>query len=228
MGLKVPFLKPGEPFPNPLNARRDGLLAVGNILSPEMVLEAYQQGIFPWFNEGEPVMWWSPDPRCVIYPEQLKVSKSMQKVMKDGVFSVSFDTCFLDVINHCRFIPRNGQFGTWITDEIVGTYHELHKMGYAHSVEVWQGDTLVGGLYGISLGSIFMGESMFSKESNASKFALISLAQQLMPLGFTMIDCQLHNAHLESLGAVEIPRPQFLEELSTGLDSPTWMGTWEF
>jgi leucyl/phenylalanyl-tRNA--protein transferase len=147
--------------------------------------------------------------------------------MRSGSFSITFDTCFLDVINHCRFITRKGQFGTWITDEIVTTYHELHKMGYAHSVEVWKEGTLVGGLYGLSLGCIFMGESMFSKESNASKMALISLSERLLPLGFTMIDCQLYNPHLATLGAVEIPRPKFLEELALGLESPTWMGTWE-
>lgn len=225
--MKIPFLNSTDPFPNPLNARRDGLLAIGSYLGADKVLEAYHQGIFPWFNEGEPVMWWCPDPRCVIYPQEIKVSKSMKRILKDGTFQVTYDCAFLDVINHCRYTPRNGQFGTWITDEIVAAYHDLHKMGYAHSVEVWKNNELVGGLYGVSLGSVFMGESMFSKVSNASKTAIISLSQRLEKLGFTLIDCQLHNDHLESLGAIEIPRPQFLEELELGLEAPTWQGSWK-
>ncbi len=200
-------------FPPVENANEEGLLAVGGDLSSERLLLAYKNGIFPWFNEDAIVLWWSPDPRMVLYPKKVKISKSMGKVMSSGQFRLTKNTCFETVLNQCATVKRVGQEGTWITKDMKQAYLELHKKGVAKSYEVWIGDELVGGLYGVDLGHIFCGESMFSKADNASKFAFISMAQELENKNYLLIDCQLYTKHLESLGAEEISRTKFIEIL---------------
>lgn len=202
-------------FPPVEEAEEIGLLAVGGDLSPRRLLLAYSLGIFPWYNPGEPILWWSPDPRCVLYPEQVHISRSLRRVLRRGDFEVSFDQDFTAVINGCR-IARSDE-GTWITPEMQQAYLDLHRLGYAHSVECWQEGRLVGGLYGISLGRCFFGESMFSAVSNASKVALVRLCAELKQLGFRMLDCQQTSDHLLSLGATEIPRTRFCNEVAAGL-----------
>lgn len=198
-------------FPPVSEALEDGLLAIGGDLSTDRLLLAYRNGIFPWFNEDEPPMWWSPDPRFVLFPDELKVSKSMKQVMRRNEFEFRTDSAFKDVILNCRNIEREGQDGTWITDTVVDAYTQLHQLGYAHSAEAWLNGELVGGLYGIKLGKAFFGESMFSKRSNASKFAFISWVEELMRQGVQLIDCQVYTEHLESLGARMIPRSEFID-----------------
>lgn len=204
-------------FPNPELANSEGLLAVGGDLHPERIITAYQSGIFPWFSEGQPILWWSPDPRMILYPEHLKVSKSMKLLFKKKAFEVTINKDFKSVITHCANVPRHGQDGTWITDEMKKTYVKLHQMGLAYSVEVWQNHNLVGGLYGIYLKKqkVFCGESMFSKVSNASKFGFIWWVQKLREEGIKIIDCQIYTNHLASLGAREINRKSFLNYLKT-------------
>lgn len=196
-------------------ATRDGLLAVGGDLSVDRLLLAYRSGIFPWYSEGEPILWWSPDPRMVLFPKRLKVSKSLLKIIQKNEFSITFNTAFSDVIRKCAAIEREGQADTWITNDMVDVYQKLHELGHAHSVEVWRDDKLVGGLYGIDLPEqkVFCGESMFSKESNASKVAFYYLIKKLKAEEYTIVDCQVHTLHLESLGAEEIPRTEFLNYL---------------
>lgn len=198
-------------FPNPDLADPDGLLAIGGDLRPERLILAYRKGIFPWFSEGDPICWYSPVERCVIFPECVMVSKSMAKLIRDGKFRVTYDQAFQEVIAHCAKIGRKDQDGTWITKDMQHAYIELHKLGYAHSVEVWLEDDLVGGLYGIHLNGVFCGESMFSKVSNASKLALIWLCRNKQ---FKLIDCQLPNDHLMSLGAEMIESKVYREYLS--------------
>lgn len=202
-------------FPSPEIAAPDGLLAVGGDLSPERLLLAYEKGIFPWFDTL-PVLWWSPDPRFVLFPHKLKVSKSMKKLFKMQTFEVSYDRCFEKVIEECAAINRKGQTGTWITPEMKKAYHKLFKMGFARSVEVWQNEELVGGLYGVHLKEkqVFCGESMFSKVSNASKYGFISMVEKLKKDGTKLIDCQVPTKHLKSLGAEGISRQRFLEFLA--------------
>lgn len=200
-------------FPPVDSANVEGLLAVGGDLSPERLLLAYQSGIFPWFDNDSIILWWSPDPRMILYPEQIKISKSMKKVIRNNQFRLTKNTCFKDVLEYCSSVPREGQDGTWITDEMKNAYIALNERGIAKSYEVWEGDTLVGGLYGIDLGHIFCGESMFSLTSNASKFAFIKLAQELQEKEYSIIDCQLHTDHLESMGAQEISRQDFIKIL---------------
>ena len=200
-------------FPPVEEAIADGLLAVGGDLRTDRLLLGYRSGIFPWFGDDEPPMWWSPDPRFVLFPVELKVSKSMKQFMTKTIFEFRTDTTFDQVIDNCSRIARKGMNGTWITYEMIAAYQELHRMGYAHSAEAWQGDELVGGLYGVRLGNIFFGESMFSKESNASKFAFINWVRLLQAQGVQLIDCQVHTAHLQSLGARMISRNQFIEIL---------------
>ena len=197
-------------FPDVEKADEDGLLAVGGDLSPERLLLAYKNGIFPWFNEDSMILWWSPDPRMVLFPEKVKISKSMAQVIKSNRFRITWNTQFEEVVNECSAIKRQGQEGTWITPEMKSAYSKLHQMGIAKSIEVWENDVLVGGLYGIDLGNVFCGESMFSRTSNASKFAFICLAKELQQKKYRLIDCQVYTAHLESLGAEEIPRKQFI------------------
>ena len=200
-------------FPPPEQSLPDGLLAMGGDLQPERLLLAYRSGIFPWYNEDDPILWWSPDPRFVLYPEKLKVSRSMQQVLRKGCFEYRGDTAFREVICGCAGAPRAGGSGTWINEAMIGAYLDLHARGYAHCAEAWQDGALVGGLYGVRLGDVFFGESMFSSVSNASKFAFISLVERLRADGVRIIDCQMHTAHLESLGAQSIPRLQFLHTL---------------
>jgi leucyl/phenylalanyl-tRNA--protein transferase len=213
-------------FPDPSYAEPEGLLAVGGDLSAERLLTAYATGIFPWFSEEDPILWWSPDPRCVIYPSEVKVSKSMRQVFRKEAFSCTLDHDFGTVIRNCKKTPRKEQDGTWITSDMVKAYEALHKLGYAHSVEVWQDGKIVGGLYGISLGGTFFGESMFSLVSNASKVAFISLLDHLDALSFDIIDCQVPNPHLKSLGARTIPREQFTKVLHRSVKKDTLRGDW--
>ena len=215
-------------FPHPELANEDGVLAVGGDLSAERLLLAYRMGIFPWFNPGDPIMWWSPDPRFLLFPNELKVSKSMRPYFNQKKFRVTFDQAFETVIRFCQRTNRKGQYGgTWITEGMIEAYNRLHFLGYAHSVEVWQGDYLVGGLYGISLGKIFFGESMFAKVSNASKFGFITLAKRLEELGFWLIDCQQKTVHLESLGGRSISRHEFLNYLTKNSKEEDWVGSWK-
>jgi leucyl/phenylalanyl-tRNA--protein transferase len=190
----------------------NGLLAAGGDLSTARLLEAYRHGIFPWFNEGEPILWWSPDPRMVLFPQEFKVSHSLLKTLRNGRHEVLFDTSFEQVMRACA-APREGASGTWIHEEMITSYCELHRLGYAHSVETWMDGELVGGLYGMALGRMFYGESMFSRRPNASKIALAHLAAQLKKWNFGMIDCQMNTPHLASLGAREIPRKEFIARL---------------
>lgn len=198
-------------FPNPALANAQGILAIGGDLSPARLVEAYMQGIFPWFNPGDDILWWSPDPRFVLFPEELKVSKSMRPYFNQQKFRVTYDVDFRAVITQCQqsdYSSRGG--GTWITEDMLEAYCTLHEMGIAHSVEVWEGEALVGGLYGIYLGRVFFGESMFSKVSNASKFGFISVVRDLQVAGCMLIDCQQETSHLASMGARGIPRLEFL------------------
>jgi len=204
-------------FPPADDAGEEGLLALGGDLSVDRLLLAYRSGLFPWFNEDEPPLWWCPDPRCVLFPGELYVSKSMKQLFKRKAFAVTYNNAFEEVIRQCGE-TRMDQEGTWITEDIVDAYTELHQLGYAISVEAWNKEELVGGLYGIRLGHIFFGESMFSKESNASKYAFITLVQQLQKEGVVLIDCQVHTPHLESLGARMIPRKEFLQIVSSHVD----------
>ena len=197
-------------FPPVETAEPDGLLAIGGDLSEKRLLLAYKKGIFPWYS-GDHILWWCPDPRFVLFPEELKVSKSMKQLLKKNEFEFSVNKDFEQVINSCKTITRKGQEGTWITDEVKKAYTLLHKKGFAHSVEVWKDGKLAGGLYGIRLGKVFFGESMFSKESNASKYAFINYVQHLRSEGVQLIDCQVYTEHLESLGARMIPRKEFIK-----------------
>jgi len=213
-------------FPDAEEANEEGLLAVGGDLSPERLLLAYESGIFPWFIHEKLVYWFSPDPRMILLPDELKVSKSMKQVLKKNIFTITFDTDFEAVIKGCQSVKREGQRGSWITREFVAAYTRLHKLGLAHSVEVWQDGKLAGGLYGVSLEKCFFGESMFSLVPNASKAGFIILTEWLKQHDFKLIDCQVHTPHLESLGAKEIPRKQFLKLLKIALKSPTVNVRW--
>ena len=202
-------------FPPVATATPEGILAVGGDLSAERLLLAYRSGIFPWFEEDEPILWWAPDPRMVLFLEELVVSKSMRNILNRNVFTVTFNQNFKEVISNCQQIKRDKQGGTWITDQMIDAYCKLNEMGFAKSVEVWQNDNLVGGLYGIDLGHIFCGESMFSKVANASKVAFIALGNQLKKDNYKLLDCQVYNEHLESLGCREIDRVDFMEILKS-------------
>jgi len=215
-------------FPDPSLSEDDGLLAVGGDLEPGRLLLAYQQGIFPWYSEGDPILWWSPNPRLLIYPCEVHVSRSMRRFLAQGKFQVTFDQDFPAVIRACADTPREGQPGTWIIPAMTEAYQRLHELGFAHSVEVWDGDTLAGGLYGVSLGGAFFGESMFSHQTNGSKTALISLCQQLDRWGFSMLDCQMPTSHLLSLGGVEVPKELFLTQLSQAMSTATRQGGWVY
>ena len=215
-------------FPPVSYAEEDGLLAVGGDLSPQRLLLAYRSGIFPWFSQNSPILWWSPDPRFVLFPDRLRISKSMKQVLRQKRFLLTCDRAFVQVIDSCKKIPRKGQPGTWITKEMQAAYTELHHLGYAHSVEAWRENKLVGGLYGIALGGCFFGESMFATESNASKAAFIYLVQNLQERGYSFVDCQVYTSHLESLGAEMLPREVFIEKLEASLAYPTDQGPWDF
>ncbi|MCX7110718.1 MAG: leucyl/phenylalanyl-tRNA--protein transferase [Proteobacteria bacterium] len=216
-----------QPFPDVSLALKEpnGLLAVGGCLSPRRLANAYRQGIFPWYGEDEPILWWSPDPRLVLFPENLHVSRSLQKTLKGREFSYSFDTCFEQVIDACAE-PRAYADGTWISPEIKQAYCKLHTLGLAHSFETWSEGTLVGGLYGMSLGRVFFGESMFHRSSNASKAAFAFAVRHLRLWGYRLIDCQVHTGHLTSLGAGEIPRQAFIDLLDVYCELPPSASAW--
>ena len=219
----IPWLETHTPFPDvseALTIDAPGLLAAGADLSPQRLLAAYQRGIFPWFSEGQPILWWSPDPRTVLFPDELHVSRSLGKVLRQQRYTVTYDRDFVAVIQACA-APRAYADGTWITDDMQNAYIELHERGHAHSVEVWENDELVGGLYGLAMGQLFFGESMFSRADNASKVGFATLVKQLQAWGFVLIDCQMPTRHLESLGARSIPRAQFADYLHNHLDQPT-------
>jgi len=214
-----PVFPPAE-YSNP-----DGILAVGGDLSPERLIAAYTHGIFPWYSSETPIIWWSPDPRFVVFPSDVKVSKSMRQVLKREIFEIKFDTSFREVITACSG-KRKHEKGTWITAEMIEAYVVLHKLGYAHSIEAWHKGKLAGGLYGVSLGGMFFGESMFSRESNASKAAFIVLAHNLVNLGFDLIDSQVHTDHMESLGAFEMDRDIFLGIVKKSVKRDSIKGNW--
>lgn len=218
---------PEAPFPPVDSAERepDGLLALGGDLHPRRLLNAYRAGIFPWYSDGQPLLWWSPDPRTILFPERLKVSRSLRKSLRNKPFQVTFDTAFEAVIDACA-APRTGESGTWITPDMAAAYHLLHRLGHAHSVEVWLDDELAGGLYGIAMGQVFFGESMFSRVSEASKVGFVHLVRQLQSRGYRLVDCQVYTAHLVSLGAEEIPRREFCQSLDRWCPHPGNPGSW--
>ncbi len=214
-------------FPDPATARSDGLLAAGGDLSPATLLEAYRHGIFPWYSEGSPILWWSPDPRMVLFPGELHVSHSLRQTLRSGRYRCTMDRAFRQVIEACATTPRAGQEGTWITPEMIEAYVHLHELGYAHSVETWEGEELTGGLYGISLGRTFFGESMFHRRRDASKVALWHLDRWCVEKDFTLIDAQVPTTHLQHMGARTISRKHFLTLLAKSLEYPTLRGRWE-
>ncbi len=224
----IPWLGVADPFPPVSLALREpnGLLAAGADLSPQRLLSAYRQGIFPWFSAGEPILWWSPDPRMVLFPEELKISRSLAKTLRNADYQVRLDSAFDAVIHACATTPRRGQQGTWITAQMQAAYRRLHALGYAHSVETWRGGRLIGGLYGVAIGQMFFGESMFAHERDASKIALAHLCRHLCVHNFGMIDCQMETAHLRSLGARPIPREEFVARLAALVASGEPSGPW--
>jgi leucyl/phenylalanyl-tRNA--protein transferase len=214
-------------FPSPESAEEDGLLAVGGDLSEKRLLLAYSKGIFPWYSEGFPILWWSPDPRLVLIPGELRVSRSLNQTIRKGVFSITIDKAFREVINRCAMIHRKKDGGTWITPEMIGAYIRLYESGFAHSIESWYGDELAGGLYGVSLGGAFFGESMFAEKPDASKVAFVKLVLNLSRWGYKLIDCQVTTSHLINFGAREIPRREFMLLLNDALNMPKGGGKWD-
>jgi len=217
----IPWLRGNAPFP-PVSkalAAPNGLLCAGGDLSPARIVEAYRHGIFPWFSEGDPILWWSPDPRMVLFPDELRISRSLRRTLARGTFETRVDTAFRRVMQECAG-PRDGQAGTWIVPEMIEAYTALHEMGFAHSVESWREGELVGGLYGMALGRVFFGESMFARETDASKVALVRLVERLEAGGYRVIDCQQATGHLASLGAREIPRAAFAKLLQDSIQYP--------
>lgn len=215
-------------FPDPAEAEDGGLLGVGGDLRPERLLLAYANGIFPWYNEDQPILWFSPDPRCVLEPAALHVGRSLRKTIRKGAFRVTLDTAFESVIHACKDTPRPGQDGTWITRDMQEAYSLLHRLGHAHSVEVWSGDELVGGLYGVALGNLFAGESMFSRTSDASKTGLVWLVKQLQQWNFGLVDAQVRTETLAKMGAIEISRAAYLSRISSLVAHPGRVGAWSF
>jgi len=223
----IPWLRGDAPFPPVSKALKapNGLLCAGGDLAPRRIVEAYSQGIFPWYSEGDPILWWSPDPRMVLFPDELKVSRSLRKSVAREIYETRFDTAFREVIEACA-APRDGQSGTWIVPEMVEAYVRLHELGFAHSVESWQEGRLVGGLYGMALGKAFFGESMFAHAPDASKVALVRLVERLRAAGCRVIDCQQATAHLASLGAREIPRKAFAQLVQESIQYPPTGQRW--
>jgi leucyl/phenylalanyl-tRNA--protein transferase len=223
----IPPLDPySHAFPDPREASDEGVLAWGGDLSPARLLQAYRQGIFPWFNASDPILWWSPNPRMVLYPERFRISRSFRRVLRNATYTVRFDHDFAAVIRACGQIPRPGQQGTWLHPQMQEAYEALHRQGFAHSVETYMDGVLVGGLYGLALGRAFFGESMFAYRSNASKIALAALRGVLAAKSYDFIDCQVETDHLKRMGAVTIPREQFLTELDEALQWPDAIGSW--
>ncbi|MFD2228604.1 leucyl/phenylalanyl-tRNA--protein transferase [Alkalimarinus sediminis] len=227
---QIPWLDESLEFPELSAAltEPDGLLAAGGDLSPERIITAYKQGIFPWFSDDQPILWWSPNPRCVVFPDKLHISKSLKKRLNKQQVTVTFDQDFAAVIQHCADTRRGPEEGTWITEDMLEAYIELHHLGVAHSVEVWNGDKLVGGLYGLAIGRCFFGESMFSLETDASKTAFVYLNNQLKDWNYQIIDCQVENPHLLTLGAETIQRSKFQSILKENIDCPPTPHQWEF
>jgi len=228
--MKLTILNPKDPnqaFPPVIKALRepDGLLAIGGCLSQTRLLNAYRQGIFPWYNPGEPILWWSPDPRLVLFPDKLALSRSLRKTIRKKMFFVTYDLAFNEVITNCAK-PREDEAGTWITADIKSAYNELHRRGIAHSVETWFDGELVGGLYGVALGQVFFGESMFHTMTDASKVAFVTLVEDIKHWGYQLVDCQVHTQHLVSLGAEEISRDQFSLILGQYCDVPPHPDAW--
>jgi leucyl/phenylalanyl-tRNA---protein transferase len=221
----IPFLSPGDDFPDPENIYPHGIVAYGNDLSTETLIKAYSMGIFPWYDENSPITWHSPNPRFVLFPNEVNISRSMKKIIRKNEFQIKIDTDFAGVISQCS-MPRAHEKGTWLTKEMIDSYIAFHKEGYAHSFETWQNDELVGGLYGVCLGKIFFGESMFAKESNASKAAFIYMARFFERLGFFLIDSQVYTSHVGSLGGFHITRKDYLTVLHKALEFPTMRGNW--
>jgi len=213
-------------FPSPEYAEEDGLLAVGGDLNEERLLLAYSEGIFPWYSEGTPILWWSPDPRLILLPGELKVSRSLRQTIKRGMYHVTMDRAFDEVIENCASIRRKEGEGTWITTEMISAYVRLHNSGFAHSVESWYREELAGGLYGVSLGGVFFGESMFTKRHDASKVAFVKLVQQLKEWDFRLVDCQVTTGHLKRFGAREVTRVEFMRRLRKALQGPHRHGRW--
>ncbi len=204
----------------------DGLLAIGGDLRPERLLRAYSEGIFPWYSEGQPILWHTPDPRFVLTAEDLHVPKSLSRTLRSGLFSLTLDTAFREVVEQCAKVPRSGQSGTWITPDMMDAYAELHRQGFAHSVETWRGEELAGGLYGVSLGGTFFGESMFANVDDASKIAFVALVEQLARWNITLVDCQVYTEHLARFGAEHWSRERYLAALRAALMQPTRRGPW--
>ena len=227
-GQAMPVFQLGEKlqFPPVHLATDDGLLAVGGDLSPERLLLAYRFGIFPWFSEGDPILWWSPSPRLILELDELKISKRLQRTLRQKLFEVTMDSAFVQVITRCSDRPRRDQHDTWITSEMITAYTHLHDLGFAHSVECWQDGKIVGGLYGIAMGGVFFGESMFSAVADSSKVALVSLTKKLIQWDFDFIDCQIKNDHLLRLGAKEIAGELFRKRLAVSVDRPGKYGKW--
>lgn len=223
----IPWLQKNSPFPPVTSALQspNGLLAAGADLSPQRLLDAYSRGIFPWYSEGQEIMWWSPNPRMVLVPQAFKISRSLVKTLRNKTYEVRFDTSFRAVMLACS-APRDGQGGTWISPDMVNAYCALHELGYAHSVETWVGDKLVGGLYGVAIGKMFYGESMFARQTDASKIALAHLVQYLTQENFGLIDCQMSTAHLASLGANELPRSKFINIINELCNIPQAPKKW--
>jgi len=215
-------------FPSPHLASKNGLLAVGGDLSQKRLLLAYRRGIFPWFSNNEPILWWSPDPRLVLYPHEIRISKTLNKIIKKNMFDVTMDLAFNQVISQCAQVRLEKNEGTWINNDMIHAYCKLYDSGFAHSVEVWHQGDLAGGLYGISIGNCFFGESMFTRVSNASNVGFVKLLEYLRELSFDMIDCQVYTEHLTRFGARQIPRTQFLNQLEKSLTAPTRKGKWCF
>ncbi len=215
-------------FPDPEDADDSGLLGVGGDLEPARLLLAYSMGIFPWYSEDQPILWWSPDPRYVLHTPRLHVGRSLRKRIRRSDYRITMDTAFDQVIHHCSAVPRPGQEGTWITSEMAGAYVRLHELGFAHSVEAWRGDELVGGLYGVAVGRLYCGESMFARAPDASKEAFVHLVRQLERWGFPLVDAQLHTAHLERFGAEEMPRVEYLHRVASLVRQPGRTGRWSF
>jgi leucyl/phenylalanyl-tRNA--protein transferase len=222
----APLSRYSHSFPDPRHAAKEGLLAYGGDLHPDRILKAYRSGIFPWYNPGDPILWWSPDPRLLLYPGALKVRRSFRRVLRNRDYAVRFDHDFPAVIAACASVPRPGQKGTWLTPEMREAYTELHRRGFAHSVEVYMEGELAGGLYGIALGGAFFGESMFSVRPDGSKIALKALSDVLRKKGYDFIDCQVVTDHLAGLGATPVPRERFLDELERALLKPGDLGSW--
>ncbi len=221
------FALPAQPiFPDPSLADEDGLLAVGGDLSPQRLLMAYGRGIFPWYSENAPILWWSPDPRLILEPSRVHVPKRLERILRQGAFRFTLDTAFEQVIAGCAQTPRRGACGTWIVPEMLAAYCRLHELGFAHSIEVWSGGTLVGGLYGVALGGAFFGESMFYNEPDASKAGFVTLIRALDRAGFILFDCQQTTAHMLRFGGFEVPRDEFLSRLEQALELPSPRGPW--